>query len=173
MMKRVLLLCTMGLFVSMAQARADDSVTQEGKTAHYRLTLQIGPTETMYSETEAKAKHPSSGEVMLSGRMAGGMSATGHGMPGMTSMPDMRHIELHAYSLKTGKVVSDARVTIVLTGADGKRHVQPIARMYGVIEGLEDLHYGNNAMVDPGAYTVDVTINGEPARFSVTIPAGS
>ena len=170
MSKFAILACLAGIIVLTSQSRADDLVTLESKTKHYRLTLQIGPTETMYSEAEAKEKHPSSGEVMLSGKMAGGMD---HAMPGMASMSGMRHVELHVYSLKTGKVVTDARVTIALVGADKKRRTVPIARMYGVTEGLDDLHYGNNVMLSPGAYAVDTTVNGEATHFAVTVPPGS
>ncbi|MGH7125989.1 MAG: hypothetical protein ACREFI_16560, partial [Stellaceae bacterium] len=67
----------------------------------------------------------------------------------------------------------DARVTIALTGADKKRRTVPIMRMYGVTEGLGDLHYGNNVMLSPGDYAVDATINGEAARFTVTVPPES
>ena len=66
----------------------------------------------------------------------------------------------------------NARVTIVLEGSDKKRHTIPIVRMYGVTEGVDDLHYGNNVMLSPGAYAVDATVNGEAAHFSVTVPAG-
>lgn len=173
MTKRIFLLCIIGMLVSMAQTRADDPSAREGRTAHFRLTLQIGPTETMYSEADAKAKHPTSGEVMLSGKMAGGMASMDQAMAGMTAMPGVRHVELHAYSLKTGKAVTDASVAIVLIGAGKKRHTVPIARMYGVTEGLDDLHYGNNVMLSPGAYAVDVTVNGETAHFSITVPPGS
>ena len=173
MTNRVFLLCIIGMVVSMTQTRADDLITREGRTAHFRLTLQIGPTEAMYSEADAQAKHPTSGEVMLSGKMAGDMVSMDHVISGMTSMPGMRHVELHAYSLKTGRIVTDASVAIVLMGADKKRHAVPIARMYGVTEGLADLHYGNNMMVSPGTYAVDATVNGEIAHFSVTIPAES
>src|SRR5579859_4389929 len=161
MTKYVFLLCIIGMFISMTQPRADDLIVREGRTAHFRLTLQIGPMEAMYSEADAKATHPTSGEVMLSGKMTGGMPSMDHAMPGMTSMPGMRHVELHAYSLKTGKAVPDASVTIVLIGADKKRQRVPIARMYGVSEGLADLHYGNNMRVSPGTYAVDATVNGE------------
>ncbi len=173
MMKRVFVLCVISMFVSVAQTRADDLITREATTAHFRLTLQIGPTEPMYSEADAKAKHPTSGEVMLSGKMTGGMASMNQAMPGMMSTSGMRHVELHAYSRKTGKVETSARVAIVFIGADKKRYAVPIARMYGVTEGLADLHYGNNVVLSPGTYAVDATVNGETAHFPVSIPAGS
>jgi len=166
MSKFAVLACLIGIVALAPQSRADDLITLESKTKQYRLTLQIGPTETMYSEAEAKAKRPTSGEIMLSGKMAGGM-------PGMMSMSGMRHMELHVYSLDTGKVVTNAHVTIALKGSDKKRQTVPIVRMYGVTEGLDDLHYGNNVMLSPGAYAVDATVNGEAAHFSVTVPVGS
>ena len=173
MSKLAVITCLVGIVALTFQARADDLVRSESTTTRYRLTLQIGPTERMYSEAEAQAKHPSSGEVMLTGKMAGGMAGMDHAMSGMMTIPGMRHVELHVYSLNTGKVVTDARVTIALTGSDKRRRLVPIARMHGVTEGLDDLHYGNNVMLNTGAYTVDATVNGEAAHFSVTIPASS
>src|SRR5260370_14883930 len=106
---------------------------------------------------------------MLSGKMESGMSDMGHAMAGMMPMSDVRHVELHVYDRDTGKPVLDARVAITLTGADRKRRAAPIARMYGVEEGLDDVHYGNNVGLPVGAYTVDVTVNGERAHFSLTV----
>ncbi len=173
MIKLLSLASLIGMVALAAQARADDVVTAASKTQHYRLTLQIGPTETMYSEAEAKAKHLTSGEIMLSGKMAGGPPGMDPAMSSMMPMSGMRHVELHVYSLDTGKVVTDARVAIVLMGADKKRHTVPVARMYGVGDGLDDLHYGNNIAIGAGSYAVDATVNGEAARFSVTVPPGS
>jgi len=173
MMKLMVLTCTIGMVALSATARAYDAGLAESKTQHYRLVMQVGPTETMYTAAEAKAKHPDSGEIMASGKMAGGMPGMDHAMPGMTPMADFRHVELHVYALDTGKPVADARVAITFTGADKKRHAVPIASMYGVMEGLDDLHYGNNMALGVGTYTVDVTVNGEAARFSMTVPPGS
>ncbi len=173
MTKLLSLTCLIGILALAAQARADDLVTAESKTQHYRLSLQIGRIETMFSEAEAKAKHPTSGEVMLSGKMAGGMPGMDNAMPGMMPAPGTRHVELHVYALSTGKIVTDARVTIALIGTDKQRRTVPNARMYGVTEGLDDLHYGNNVTMSPGAYAVDATVNGEATHFSVVVPAGS
>jgi len=173
MMKLMVLTCTIGMIALSATARAVDAGSAESKTPHYRLVMQVGPTETMYTAAEVKAKHPDSGEIMVSGKMAGGMPGMDHTGPGMKPMVDFRHVELHIFALGTGKPVADARVSITLTGADKKRHAVPIARMYGITEGLDDLHYGNNMALGAGAYTVDATVNGEAARFSVTVPPGS
>jgi hypothetical protein len=167
------LACAVGAIMLAAPAHADDVAKLESQTQRYRLVLQIGPTETMYTAAEAKAKHPTSGEIMQSGKMTGGMPGMGHAMADMTPMPDLRHVELHVYARDTSKPVSDARVAITLMGADRKRRAVSIARMYGVEEGLGDVHYGNNMALPAGAYTVDATVNGEHARFCLTVPQGS
>jgi hypothetical protein len=142
-------------------------VTATAETAHYRLVLQIGPEEKMYSKAEAARTHPTSGEIMVSGTMAGmpGMAA-GQGMA-----MDTRHLEVHVTTRATGKVVTTATCRITVTDdAAGKSQVVPIATMYGVKEGPSDWHYGNNVTMPPGRYTVTVVVNGERAAFHVTIP---
>ncbi|HXP72729.1 MAG TPA: hypothetical protein VN823_01155 [Stellaceae bacterium] len=167
-----LLACVILTLILAPSVRADDAIKLVHQTQHYRLVLQVGPSETMYTAAEAKAKHPISGEIMLSGKMAGGMPGMDHAMPGMMTMSDLRHVELHVSARDSGKPVTDARVSITLTGDDKKRRALPIARMYGAVEGLDDLHYGNNMALASGAYTVDAAVNGESARFSVTVSSG-
>ena len=167
------LACAVGAILLAMPVHANDITKRESQTRRYRLDLQIGPTEIMYTPAETKAKHPTSGEIMLSGKMASGMSDMGHAMAGMMPMSDVRHVELHVYDRDTGKPVLDARVAITLTGADGKRRAVPIARMYGVEEGLHDVHYGNNVALSAGAYTVDTAVNGEHVRFSLKVPQES
>jgi hypothetical protein len=45
----------------------------------------------------------------------------------------------------------------------------PIAVMYGIAEGQEDWHYGNNVRLPPGQYGVQVSADGKAAHFDVTI----
>jgi len=137
------------------------------ETQHYRLELDIGANEKMYSKAEADKTKPPSGEIMVSGAMAG--------MPMNQAMPDgiaPRHLEVHVVSKASGKTVRDAQVSISITDAAGTQiTVVPIAAMYGIQEGPEDWHYGNNVMIAPGEYRVLVTANGEQASFEVTLPA--
>ena len=42
------------------------------KAGHYVFALSIGPYEAMYTPAQVKAKHPTDGEVMVSGKMVGG-----------------------------------------------------------------------------------------------------
>jgi len=162
------------LFLPLAPAKGiaamgDTPITQTGTTMHYRLMLQIGPMETMYSKADATKMHPTAGEIMVGGAMAmpGGTMA---GQTGPMAM-DTRHLEVHVTSLATGKVVTDAMCQITLTNEATKTsQTVPIAMMYGVKEGPADWHYGNNISIPSGTYAVTVVVNGEHALFHVTIP---
>jgi len=142
---------------------APASLTKKAQTAHYRLVLQIGPEEKMYSKTEVAKMHPTSGEVMVSGTMGGMTMAGGMAM-------DMRHLEVHVYDRASGRVVRSARCRITVTDDATKKTVGvPVAVMYGIKEGPSDWHYGNNVSMPPGSYTVTMVVNGEQAVVHVTI----
>ncbi|HLJ58140.1 MAG TPA: hypothetical protein VKZ50_00225 [bacterium] len=166
----VLLLLALGPTNGLAaMSMGGAPITQTGKTAHFRLMLQIGPMETMYSKADAAKMHPTTGEIMVGGAMA----MSGGAMIGQTGAmtTDTRHLEVHVASLATGKVTTDATCQITVTNEATKAsQVVPIAMMYGVKEGTSDWHYGNNVSMAPGSYTVKVVVNGEPALFHVTIP---
>jgi hypothetical protein len=144
-------------------------IKQEASTAHYRLDLQIGPTEKMFTAAETAARHPAEGEVMVSGKMSMAMP-----MAMMSTAPGggTRHLEVHVYSLDKGGVVTNAGVAIALTDTGSKKVENvPVAKMYGIKEGPSDTHYGNNVSLPPGSYSIEVTVNGEKAKFMVAIPA--
>lgn len=131
-------------------------------TASYHLMLSVGPKETMYTTAEVKAKHPTNGEVML----GDGMS-----MGGMSMGAGNRHLELQVKSRTTNKVLSvmPSAITLTDTSAMGgmamtdKLHVMA---MYGITEGMSDLHYGNNVKLTAGhTYKVVATVKGEEASF--------
>ena len=125
----------------------------------------------MYGKADVARSKPTSGEIMVSGQMAGGMQ----GMPGMSSDggmpadPAMRHLELHVRSKSTGKAVRNAKVSITVTDSAGQQIIVPVAVMYGIAEGQEDWHYGNNVRLPAGQYGVQVSANKKTAHFDVTI----
>jgi hypothetical protein len=132
-------------------------------TASYQLMLSVGPKETMYTQAEVAAKHPTSGEVMLD---------TGMSMGGMSMGPGNRHLEVQVKSRTTKRVLSlmPSSVTLADTTAMSgmamadKLHVMA---MYGIAEGRSDLHYGNNVKLTAGhTYKVVVTVKGEKASFT-------
>jgi hypothetical protein len=135
------------------------------KSKSYVFALSIGPVEKMYTRVEVKSKHPSSGEVMLSGTMSGGMA--GMDMP----MGGQKHLEVHICT-PSGAVVMHAHPTIVVDDPKANPPVTkvPIAVMEGIGEGASDLHYGNNVSLTAGhAVTVTVTLAGEKVVFHTTV----
>jgi hypothetical protein len=177
-------------------------VQATAEAGSYRLELDIGDPEQMYSKADVARLKPTSGEIMVSGQMSGGaggmqgMSGTPpssgnmqgmpsksssgggmQGMPGMSSSsgdglqadPATRHLELHVRSKATGKAVRNAKVSIIVVDSAGQQITVPIAVMYGITEGQEDWHYGNNVRLPAGQYGVQVSANQKTAHFDVTI----
>ena len=164
---RILLLASTVLALAAAAAGAGGAVAMSGSCASgtvakqgpYLFALSIGPTETMYTPAEVKSKHPKTGEVMLAGKMVGGMA----GMD-MSTGPQ-RHLEVHICK-SGGQVVTDAHPTITVNGA-----MVPVAVMEGVGQGVADYHYGNNVNLKTGQkVTVVVKLNGQTAVFHATVP---
>lgn len=151
--------------VSTAFAAEMAPLKQEAQTAHYRLELQIGPAEKMFTPAEVAAKHLTEGEVMVGGMMSMGMASMA------VNMGDTRHLEVHVYALDTGAVVTDAKLRIVVRGASSKKaQMVSATKMYGIKEGPSDTHYGDNVSLPPGNYEVEVTVNGDKAAFKIAIP---
>jgi len=172
-MKSVTLaLAATGMVALAASASPGFGMTPEkakAKTADYRLELDIGGEEMMYSKADAKRLKPNGGEIMVSGKMARGMASN-------DSMPNgkhLYHLELHVRSKQTDQPVRDAKVRISISGVSLKQPVTvPIAVMYGIVAGKNDWHYGNNVQLASGSYVVYVSANGETAKFDIKIPKG-
>jgi len=136
-------------------------VTRHATTASYSLTLDVGPTETMYSAAQVKSMHPKSGEEMFgNGAMMGGMSS----MHGMT-----RHLEVHIFSRATGKVLTNLMPAISLTDTSQTMPMATkvsVVEMEGIGQGIADYHYGNNVTLTMGhVYVVVVKVDGQKATF--------
>jgi hypothetical protein len=143
--------------VAKSGSCASGTVARQGP---YVFALSIGPMETMYTPAQVASTHPKSGEVMLAGKMVGGMA----GMD-MTTGPQ-RHLEVHICKTAGGQVVTGAHPTITVNGA-----MVPVAVMQGVGEGVADYHYGNNVNLKTGQkVTVVVKLNGQTAVFHATVP---
>jgi hypothetical protein len=153
--------CVLGAALLIVSSAAGARITRTATTATYKLTLNVGPVETMYTQAEVKAKHPTSGEVMVGSSMGGGMPM------GAAN----RHLEVHVVSRATGKVVTNAEPTITLTDANamgmGKAQKVNAMAMEGIGQGVADLHYGDNVKLTAGhVYKVVVAVKGEKATFS-------
>jgi hypothetical protein len=182
----------LGLALAMSEAALavePTPIVAKAETKHYRLELDIGRMERMYTKAEVAKLHPTDGEIMVSGTMAGMPSDGGNPMALMgdaksgTTMPmpaspttaadtGWRHLEVHVISMATDKPVQNAKIKITVTNTATKHHeAVPIVVMYDVEEGVADWHYGNNVMLPSGPYHVDVVTNGEKTVFHVSIPA--
>lgn len=140
-------------------AQSGDALTQS--TAHYRITLDIGPVPTMLRPDQVSSA--TEGEVPLS-------------MPGMsmptTAMTDQgrpvnRHVEVAVYDKATGARLGSPmpRITITDRKTGSSRELKAVTAMYDVTEGQGDLHFGDNVHLAKGTYTVTVSVGGERAVF--------
>jgi len=153
----------LGVALILVAAASAATVTRSATTSTYKLTLVVGPLETMYTPAEVKAKHPKTGEVMVGGSM---------GMGGMSMGAGNRHLEVHVASRATGKPLATMPSSITLqdtsamSGMSMSTKVDVVA-MEGVGKGMSDLHYGNNVKLTAGhRYKVVATVKGEKASFS-------
>jgi hypothetical protein len=139
-----------------------NSIVQNTTTANYRLTLEIGPPETMLAMCQVTGS-AISGEVMVSGQMTDTSPTSMQGT--------IYHMELHIYHIKTGAtvVLPVHQIIITITNSSGLSRVVPIAEMFGVQDGVTDLHYGNNVQLTSGGYIVGINVGGEKASFSTNI----
>jgi hypothetical protein len=132
----------------------------EQTSAHYKVTLEIGPVTTMLTLDQAASA--TEGEVML--------PMPGMQMPAMhTNVQDPRanhHLEVHISDKATGAVVSTLvpMIMIVNQATGASQHLEPMA-MYDVKEGTSDLHFGNNIFLPDGVYTVTVMVGNESLVF--------
>jgi hypothetical protein len=125
----------------------------------YALTLTLGPAEALLTPAQARHTHARSGEVMLDTMMPGAMPMGGA----------QHHLELRVVDRAMAMAVTNARVTVSVQGAGAPHGSLMLARMYGVKEGMKNLHYGANVSLGRGAYTVRVRVDGRLAVFHVRV----
>ncbi|MGI8967751.1 MAG: hypothetical protein ACR2GA_01430 [Chloroflexota bacterium] len=143
-------------------------IKQQKVAGPYRLVLVIGPAEMM-----SMAGHKGTEVGMPGGKMAAcRMKSSGMSMH-TSSMGEKicnHHVELHVYNAHSGRVISNARVTISIQ--DAAKHMKtlvPIMMMRDPRMGMRDLHYGNNVYAGPGSYTIDVTVGRLATTFKVRL----
>lgn len=130
----------------------------------YRIELHVLPAEPFFTKDEVADKHVKEGM-----QIEGGAAPVA---PNADSHPN-HHLVVHIFDKQTGKVVTDASVTMTFTplDANGKPSVTPvtvpIVVMQAVGSGPQSTHYGNNVTMPAGRYTVMVTVNGSGASFAV------
>jgi hypothetical protein len=132
-------------------------------TSTYNMVAEIGPLQAMYTPSQVASEHPRTGEIMFSGTMT---------MPSGTSSPapDWRHLEVHIFDKKTGDAIKTVTPQISVTNeATGATQQVPIVEMQGIVEGPNDIHFGNNIELPAGAYKVTAVVGGETASFEFNV----
>ena len=156
------------IFVACAGGVWAQGGPQQGKTtAHYKVSLEIGPVATMLMPDQAAGAKE--GEVMVH-------------MPGTRMVMDMtdqgkpvnQHLEVHIYEKSNGARVTKIIPRVVITNqATGKsRSLTSIAPMHDVKEGEKDSHFGSNLYLPEGKYAVAVTVGSEKAIFKDIVVPG-
>jgi hypothetical protein len=138
-------------------------------TKSYVMVSVAGPNEAMYTPSQVKSMHPTSGEVMVRGTMS---KASGSSMP-MGTGSIMRHIEVHICSKATGKALTGVRPLMGIRDLTkgSMKSSMPVAEMQGLDRNPADTHYGNNVTVVPGdRYEVRTIAGGQTGRFQFTAP---
>lgn len=153
------------VFLLVPAALASQTASPQTKsTRSYVFSLTIGMAEKMWTPAQVRTMHPKTGEVMVMGSMAGGMSMGGA----------ERHVEVHIKSRATGKVVVSAQPTINAVDTSVAKAMPikvPVMAMQGVVTGASDLHYGNNIKLVAGhTYKITVALKGERVIFHAKAP---
>lgn len=146
-----------------ATAATDQTIT----TAKYVYLLHVGHPEQMVMPDEAKARHITTGEMMVGGSMAQMYANT----PGATP----HHLEVHICNRATGRVVTNAMPAITLApSSHAAPQNVPVMVMQGITAGVADLHYGNNVPMRSGStYTVSIRLGSDRAVFHYKVAPGA
>jgi len=149
--------------VGAVAANAAD-VMQKRTVGTYRVELHVLPAEPFFSKADVAAKNVKEGMEIEGGAAPVAPDADSH--------PN-HHLVVHVFDKKTGKVVTDATVTMSFVALDAKGKPSGAANDVAVVvmqaigKGAASTHYGNNVTMHAGRYDVTVTVNGQKADFAV------
>jgi len=149
-------------FTLAAAAAAQTQASQQTQTtASFKVSVQVGPLETMLMPDQAAGAKDGEVMVQMPGMPMPSMSTTDQGQP------VNHHLEAHIYNKTNGAVLNNVAPTLTVTNqaSGSSRKIDPVMAMYGVTAGQSDLHYGGNVYLPNGTYTVTVAIGSEMAVF--------
>lgn len=133
----------------------------------YRVTLEIGPMQPMYTQAQYNRLHPRSGEIMLRGTMTMGSGGMSMGMGAVN-----RHLELRVLDVRTARLDTTALVSITYQPVVGmgmmaiRPQVIPVATMIDIGGGMASFHYGNNVALAAGTtYRITARVNNRATAF--------
>ena len=131
-------------------------------TPSYDLALDLSGPQKMYSTADYHKLQPSTGEVLISGKMA----AASQLPPGNA----LYHLDLHVLHVFSDTPIKGASVSIEITSPALKAPIHlPIAVVQSARPGSNEWLYGNNVALAPGNYTVNVVVNAERTTFHLAV----
>jgi hypothetical protein len=161
--------CVPGILLAViagAAAAAPAADVMRAKTAgSYRVELHVLPAEPFFSKADVAAKNVKEGMEIEGGAAPVAPDADSH--------PN-HHLVVHVFDKKTGKVITDAAVTMSFVALEAKGKAAgtpvevPVVVMQAIGKGPPSTHYGNNVTMPAGRYNVTVTVNDKKAVFDVT-----
>jgi hypothetical protein len=131
-------------------------------TASHVFGLSVTGPEVVHTRAEVKANHiEHGGDVLLAGRLATTAVSAG-GSP--------RHFERHVCDARTGRVLGGLHP--IMRVADNTLRGAPkriaVATMEGTGEGSNDLHYGDEVLLQSGhGYAVTVAVGKDRAVLPI------
>ena len=145
-----------------------DHIEKTAITGGLRLELHVLPAEPFHTAAQVEADPALEGMLVVGGAKPLGLAAK--------PRPN-HHLIVHVFDAKTGKPLSDAKVTMKYRPLDaagkpqGHWETVPVVVMQVIGKGPETTHYGNNVVLPDGRWAVTVTANGNKAEFDVSIPS--
>ena len=129
-------------------------------TARYLVVMDVLAPERMFTSDQMTTMRPASGELVVDGR------------PGPIDGADMRHVEVHVYSLETGRPVTETtpHLTLVDHTAGTSADIDATL-MHDITIGMPDAHFGTNTRLPAGhAFTLHVSLGADDTEFAGVLP---
>jgi hypothetical protein len=155
--------------VCMVSLQAQD-VMKTAKVNNMKVELHVLAAEPFFTADEMKDKNAKEGMLIVSGAAPLAPDAESH--------PN-HHLVVHIFDSKTGKAITDAKVTMGFQALDAKGKPAgtstdvPVVVMQAIGKGEQSTHYGNNVVMPSGQYSVALVINGKKCAFKVSVSDAS
>jgi hypothetical protein len=127
-----------------AAVRAADNVSETKSTKNYTITLKVLPAGPFNGKDAKMVRDGGAAPLSM-----------------MSSPPP--NFRLVVFIEKDGKPVVDAKVQMSYSASRKGSMITmrlPAVRMHEAGKGPETTHFGNNVILKPGEYQVNVTVNG-------------
>jgi hypothetical protein len=163
----MMLLTTLILAVAFRVSAGTKNIVRTTVVDDMRIELTILPAEPFFTSDEVAQKNVKEGMLIIGGAEPLSPEADMH---------PSHHLVVHVLDAKTGKAITAANVTMSFQHLDAKRKPigesvnVPVVIMQAIGKGTESTHYGNNVVMPPGFYSINLAVDGKKASFRVIVP---